>query len=279
VPELPEVETIRRGLEPALAGSTIEQVIVREPRLRWPIPPALAPALAGRRIHGLRRRGKYLIFALGEDWNGDRVIVHLGMSGRIFLLDPDAPAAAHDHVDWRLREAGGAALLLRYHDPRRFGAMLPWPAGDGEHALLRDMGPEPLSADFSGDYLHARAQGRAAAVKNFIMDGRVVVGVGNIYAAEALFRAGILPSAAAGKISLTRYRRLAKATRAVLETAIERGGTTLRDFRGSRGEFGYFQQELQVYGRAGEACRVCSTPIRQQLIGQRASCWCPRCQR
>ncbi len=272
MPELPEVETVRRGLTPYLQYRRIDAVSVREPRLRWPIPADLPQRLIGRRIEQLDRRGKYIIVALDS---GDRVILHLGMSGRIRVLDPSEPLRKHDHVDWRL----DSGRVMRFHDPRRFGAMLWWPAAEPEHVLLRGMGPEPFSATFDGDYLFRASRGRSAAVKSFVMDGRVVVGAGNIYAAEALFRAGIRPQRAAGRLSRGDCVLLAEHIRAVLTAAVELGGTTLRDFAGADGESGYFQQVLSVYGRDGEACRVCGTSIRRLVIGQRSSFYCPRCQR
>lgn len=272
MPELPEVETIRRGLAPHVLGRRIERVLVREPRLRWPVAANLAARLRGRTIVATDRRGKYLLLALD---NGDRLIVHLGMSGRLFVLEPGHPLRKHDHVDLELE--GG--VLLRYQDPRRFGALLLWEAGAESHPLLQDMGPEPFSAEFSGDYLYQRARGRRVPVKSFLMDGRIVVGAGNIYAAEALFRAGIRPARPAGRVSRAEYAKLADQVRAVLTDAIAQGGTTLRDFAGAHGDAGYFQQHLAVYGREGEPCDVCGTKIRRLVIGQRASCYCPRCQR
>jgi formamidopyrimidine-DNA glycosylase len=271
MPELPEVETIRRGVEPHVVGRTIREVVVRDSRLRWPIPAEFAAFARGKKIHGVARRGKYLVFDLG----GDRLILHLGMSGRLYVLDPGVPLKKHDHVDLLL--SGG--VLLRFHDPRRFGAVLPWPAAEAHHALLAELGPEPFSAEFSGDYLFERSRGRSAAVKLFIMDGRIVVGVGNIYASEALFRAGIRPRTAAGKVTRAQFARLAQAILEVLRIAIEHGGTTLRDFRGSDGSNGYFQQELRVYDREGLPCYVCKTPIKRLVLGQRSSFYCPVCQR
>ncbi|MDE0855944.1 MAG: bifunctional DNA-formamidopyrimidine glycosylase/DNA-(apurinic or apyrimidinic site) lyase [Nevskia sp.] len=271
MPELPEVETIRRGVEPHVVGRTIREVTVRDPRLRWPIPAEFAAFARGRKIRAVGRRGKYLIFDLG----GDRLIVHLGMTGRLLVLDPAAPLKKHDHVDLLL----SGKVLLRFHDPRRFGAVLPWPAAEAQHALLAGMGPEPFSAEFSGDYLYQRSRGRRAAVKLFIMDGRMVVGVGNIYASEALFHAGIRPGTAAGKVTRAQYARLAEAILQVLRVAIEHGGTTLRDFRGSDGSNGYFQQELRVYDREHRPCYVCATPIKRLVLGQRSSFYCPSCQR
>lgn len=271
MPELPEVETVRRGITPYVVGRQIGQVTVREPRLRWRVAADLPARLRGRRIEATSRRGKYLLLHLD---NGDRLIIHLGMSGRLVVLEPGHPLRKHDHVDLQLLDG----VLLRYNDPRRFGALLLWPAGESSHELLRGMGPEPFTEEFSGDYLFDLSRGRSAAVKNFVMDGRVVVGAGNIYAAEALFRAGLRPGRAAGRITRTQYTRLAAKIREVLGEAIEQGGTTLRDFAGAHGESGYFQQQLFVYGREGEPCRVCGTHIKRLVIGQRASCYCPRCQ-
>ncbi|MEQ1439228.1 bifunctional DNA-formamidopyrimidine glycosylase/DNA-(apurinic or apyrimidinic site) lyase [Fontimonas sp. SYSU GA230001] len=272
MPELPEVETVRRGLDPYLAGQVVRAVRVRESRLRWPVPADLPARVAGRRVERLERRGKYLIAHLDS---GDRVLLHLGMSGRILVLDAETPPRKHDHIDWEL----GSGRVLRFHDPRRFGAMLLWPRGEETHALLSGMGPEPFAPDFDGAYLYAAARGRSAAVKTFIMDGRIVVGAGNIYATEALFRAGIRPTRAAGRLTRADCDRLAQAIRAVLAEAVALGGTTLRDFAGARGESGYFQQELFVYGRDGEPCRRCGTVIRRVVLGQRSSFYCPRCQR
>ncbi|MDR3414839.1 MAG: bifunctional DNA-formamidopyrimidine glycosylase/DNA-(apurinic or apyrimidinic site) lyase [Nevskia sp.] len=271
MPELPEVETVRRGVEPHVVGRTIREAVVRDARLRWPVPAGFADYVRGKRIRGVARRGKYLIFDLG----GDRVIVHLGMTGRLLLLDAKEPLKRHDHVDLVL----SGKLLLRFNDPRRFGAVLPWPEAEKEHVLLAGMGPEPLSDDFSGEYLYQRSRGRSAAVKLFIMDGGIVVGVGNIYASEALFRAGIRPAKAAGRVSRVQYDKLAQAIRDVLNFAIAHGGTTLRDYRGSDGNAGYFQQELMVYGREGQACKVCGTPIRRVVLGQRSTYYCHTCQK
>lgn len=271
MPELPEVETTRRGIAPHVVGRRIERVVVREPRLRWPVPATLADQVAGRVIVSTGRRGKYLILNLD---NEDRLILHLGMSGCLKVLAAGEPATRHDHVDFEL-----GATLLRFHDPRRFGAILPWPAGSAPHPLLAHLGPEPFSAAFGGDYLYQRSRGRRVAVKLFLMDGHVVVGAGNIYAAESLFRAGLRPTRPAGRISRAGYARLAEKLREVLREALEQGGTTLRDFRGADGAPGYFQQDLSVYGREGRPCRVCAAPIRSARLGQRSSFWCPRCQR
>jgi formamidopyrimidine-DNA glycosylase len=270
MPELPEVETTRRGIAPHLTGRRIDRLVVREPRLRWPVPTALARALAGREVLDVRRRAKYLLI----DVDGGAAIVHLGMSGSLRVLARDTPLRIHDHVDLELADG----RLLRYNDPRRFGCWLWQPAGQ-THELLADLGPEPLSDDFDGDHLWRLSRGRSAPVKTFLMDQANVVGVGNIYAAEALFAAGIAPTRPAGRVSRGRYTLLADAVRAILAHAIERGGTTLRDFLRPDGEPGYFEQELMVYGRAGEPCRTCGTAITSRVIGQRSSFSCPRCQR
>ncbi len=272
MPELPEVETVRRGLEPYLLHQRITQVIVREPRMRWPVPQQLPERVRGRRVERLERRGKYLIVTLDSE---DRLILHLGMSGRLFVLDPSIPLKKHDHIDLVLDNG----KLIRFNDPRRFGAFLLWPAGEPEHPLLAAMGPEPFSEAFDGEYLYALSRGRSAAVKNFIMDGHVVVGAGNIYAAESLFRAGIRPTKSASRVTRPQYVLLAQKIRDVLGEAIQQGGTTLRDFAGADGGSGYFQQQLLVYGRSGQPCHVCASPIKCVVIGQRSSFYCPKCQR
>lgn len=272
MPELPEVETIRRGIEPHVIGRRVSGVVVRERRLRWPVPADIESRLLGRRIEAATRRAKYLVLHLD---NGDRLLIHMGMSGRLWVLDAQEPLVKHDHLDIVL----DSGRLLRFHDPRRFGAVLPWPAREAGHALLRDLGPEPFDSMFDGAYLYALSRGRRGAVKNFVMDGHVVVGAGNIYAAEALFRARVRPSRAAGRVTRAEYAELAARIREVLTEAIEQGGTTLRDFAGANGEAGYFQQDLYVYGREGDPCRTCATTIRRKVIGQRSSFFCPRCQR
>ena len=272
MPELHEVETVRRGVEPHVVGRRITEVIVREPRMRWPVPADFAAYARGQRIVAVTRRGKYLVFALE---GGDRIIVHLGMTGRVLVLDAGQALKKHDHVDLLLDDG----RLLRYHDPRRFGAVLPWPKAEAGHVLIDSLGPEPFSDGFSGDYLYQRSRNKKVAVKSFLMDGQVVVGAGNIYAAESLFRARIKPTRPAGKVTKAEYGRLADEVRAVLREAITQGGTTLRDFAGADGASGYFQQDLYVYGREGQACRVCGTVIQGLRLGNRASCWCPGCQR
>lgn len=270
MPELPEVETTRRGIEPHLVGQRVERVLVRERRLRWPIPDDLDVRLSGQRIQAVERRAKYLLIKA----QAGCLIVHLGMSGSLRLVPASQPPGKHDHVDLLLQEG----QVLRYTDPRRFGAWL-WSEDPLGHVLLARLGPEPLGEDFDGDRLYELSRGRSMAVKPFIMDNAVVVGVGNIYASEALFAAGIDPRRAAGAISRARYRKLAGEIRRVLAHAIERGGTTLRDFVGGDGKPGYFQQELHVYGRGGELCKQCGSTLREIRLGQRASVYCGRCQR
>lgn len=275
MPELPEVETTRRGLAPHVEGRVIAGVVLRRPDLRWPIPGEISERLPGQRIEAVRRRAKYLLL----DTQAGSALLHLGMSGSLRVLPADTPPRRHDHVDLLLAPPRRLpARILRFTDPRRFGCLLWQPPGT-THELLRELGPEPLSEDFDGDYLFRLSRGRTAPVKTFLMDQKVVVGVGNIYAAEALFEAGISPLREAGKISRERYGRLATAVKRILAHAIDRGGTTLRDFLRPDGEPGYFEQELLAYGRGGEPCRRCGGPLRQAAIGQRATVWCPRCQK
>jgi formamidopyrimidine-DNA glycosylase len=272
MPELPEVETTRRGVAPHCVGRRVVGVVVRDPRLRWPVPADLDRRLTGQTFSAVERRAKYLLLRTPAG----TLLVHLGMSGSLRLVAATAPPGRHDHIDVQL--AGGQAL--RFNDPRRFGCCL-WlePEAEADHALLAALGPEPLSAAFSGDYLYRRSRGRKGAVKTFIMDGKVVVGVGNIYANEALFAAGIRPDRAAGRISRARYGRLAQEIRRILQRSIRQGGTTLRDFVGGDGKPGYFRQQLNVYGRAGEPCKHCAMPLRELRLGQRATVFCVACQR
>ena len=275
MPELPEVETARRGLLPHVAGRRVGHVRLRRPDLRWPIPREVEDLLPGQRIEAIRRRAKYLLL----DTAAGSALLHLGMSGSLRVLPEDTAVRAHDHVDIGLEGLDGAPdRVLRFNDPRRFGCLL-WQAPGEVHPLLAGLGPEPLSDDFDGDYLFSRSRGRAAPVKTFLMDQAVVVGVGNIYAAEALFIAGISPLRPAGKVSRARYVALAEAVKAILAHAIARGGTTLRDFLSPDGVPGYFEQELLAYGRGGAPCPRCGRPMRQALVGQRASVWCGHCQR
>lgn len=272
MPELPEVETTRRGILPYLRGRRIRGLEVREPRLRWPVPPDLAALVSGEAVDTVERRGKYLLLRLGKG----TLLIHLGMSGSLRVLT--APAASprkHDHIDLLLEDG----RLLRYHDPRRFGAFL-WLEGDpARHPLLAGLGPEPLGDGFDGDYLFRLSRGRRTSVKQFLMDGHVVVGVGNIYANEALYLAGIDPRRRAGRVAAARYARLAAAVRGVLEGAIAQGGTTLRDYVNGNGAPGYFALSLNVYGRTGQPCPRCGEAIRQVRNAQRSTFYCPRCQR
>jgi formamidopyrimidine-DNA glycosylase len=275
MPELPEVETTRRGIAPHVEGRRVSAVILRRADLRWPIPREVNELLPGQRIEAVERRAKYLLLhtSVGS------ALMHLGMSGMLRVLPPDAPLGAHDHVDITLAaETSRPARVLRFTDPRRFGCLL-WQAPGEIHPLLARLGPEPLTDAFDGDLLWQRSRGRGTAAKLFLMDNAVVVGVGNIYASEALFAAGIDPRRAAGKVSRERYARLAAEVKRILAWAIERGGTTLRDFLNPDGAPGYFFRELMVYGRTGEPCRVCGNTIRQAVLGQRSTFWCPHCQR
>ncbi len=271
MPELPEVETTARGIRPHVVGKTIVDVIVRDARLRWRIPSGLASHLRGNKIDKVERRAKYLLLRT----HTGTVLVHLGMSGNLRILPADTPHQKHDHVDIIFADH----TCLRMRDPRRFGAML-WCDDDcHDHKLLRALGPEPLSDALDGNYLFELSRRRKVAVKLFIMDAHTVVGVGNIYANEALFLAGIRPSRAAGRIKRDEYDTLVKAIKQVLRDAIEQGGTTLRDYVRSTGDLGYFQLKLNVYGKAGEACPRCGHAIKQIRQGQRSSFYCSQCQR
>ena len=271
MPELPEVETTLRGLEPHLAGQRIARVVVRHPRLRWPIPKNLPDLLRGQIIRSIRRRAKYLLLKC----DSGTLILHLGMSGSLRVLPAETAPEKHDHFDLLL--ANG--LLMRLRDPRRFGAVL-WCVADPEqHPLLAHLGVEPLEQEFDAAYLHHAMRKRSAAIKQVIMDSHVVAGVGNIYASEALFRAGIRPQLAADRLSKPRCARLVQAIRETLSEAIRLGGSSLRDYVGSDGNPGYFQQHYWVYGRAGEPCRACGASIKQTRQGQRSSFYCPACQK
>ncbi len=269
MPELPEVETTLRGVTPAVLGQRVAALTVREPRLRWPV--EVPDVVEGQRVVRLSRRAKYLLLHLETG----TLILHLGMSGRLRVLSGNAAAERHDHVDIVL----GNGLALRLTDPRRFGS-LHWQPGAWEtHWLLRGLGVEPLSEGFDGACLFVASRKRRVAVKNFLMDARVVVGVGNIYANEALFKAGVRPRTAAGRVTRARYDALAGAVRETLSAAIDLGGTTLRDYVGSDGAPGYFRNELFVYGREGKPCRVCGAVLTGIRLGQRGTVYCPRCQR
>lgn len=270
MPELPEVETTRRGVEPHVTGQRIAEVIVRRRDLRQPVTRGIS-AIEGQRVMAVTRRSKYLLFAIDQ---GGTLLIHLGMSGSLRVTEPSEEWRKHDHVGITLSNG----MQLRFHDPRRFGLVL-WFKGDpAKHPLLTHLGPEPLSDDFTAELLRQACRARSAAIKQVIMDGKVVVGVGNIYASESLFRAGISPRIAARRLSKPKLEKLVNAIREVLADSIREGGTTLRDFLNSEGNPGYFQQRLFVYGREGEPCRVCDTPIRHAVMGQRATYWCPSCQ-
>ena len=271
MPELPEVETTRRGLEPLLVGRRIRAAIVRNRAMRQPVPRRLPQQLAGATVRALTRRGKYLLF----DCGAGTLILHLGMSGRLWVVRDGAPPGKHDHFDLVLDDG----TVVRLRDPRRFGLVL-WQAGDPlAHALLASIGPEPLSAAFDGTRLHAATRGRSTAIKHVIMDSHVVAGVGNIYANEALFRAGIDPRATARRLSRERCATLADRIRETLHLAIDAGGSSLRDYVGSDGMAGNYQSQFLVYDRAGEPCPRCGAKIREIRQGQRSTFYCPRCQK
>ena len=277
MPELPEVETTRLGLLPKVQGSRIATVTVRDRRLRWPISKNLATQLSGNTVADITRRGKYLLWDCRLDERRGYLLSHLGMSGSLRVINAaeKCEAQKHDHLDIGFDNG----VTVRYTDPRRFGAML-WIAGAiPQHALLDKLGPEPLSAAFDGAHLRAAAKGRTVSIKEFIMNGQVVVGVGNIYASESLFRAAIHPNRAAGKVSLARMMRLADAIKTTLDAAIRAGGSSLRDYVQTNGELGYFQVNAFVYDREGLPCRVCNSPIRAMRHGQRSTYFCPQCQK
>jgi formamidopyrimidine-DNA glycosylase len=270
MPELPEVETSRRGIEPHIVGTRIARVVIRNRSLRWPVSSSVDRNLVAKTIDSVTRRAKYLLI----NTEGGTAILHLGMSGSVFIVDRDTPAGIHDHVDIEF----DSGKTLRFRDPRRFGS-LHWSKEPLQHKLLKSLGPEPLEDEFDGEYLWTQSRGRRVSIKQFIMNAHVVVGVGNIYASEALYLAGINPRRAAGRVALQRYVALVAAIKEVLANAIKAGGTTLRDFYGGDGEAGYFQQQLQAYGRQGEPCRRCNTPITAIVQGQRSSYYCKQCQR
>ena len=270
MPELPEVETTRRGVQPHAEGRTLTRLVVRNPRLRQPVPEALAARIEGRRLLRVSRRAKYLLL----DFGSGTVIVHLGMSGSLRVVAADEAPGAHDHLDFVFGERA-----LRLRDPRRFGLVL-WQEGEaGTHPLLARLGPEPLDAGFDAGWLYRASRGLRAPIKHVLMDSARVVGVGNIYASESLFRARIHPLEPAAALGPARCARLVAAVRETLTAAIEAGGSTLRDFVGGDGRPGYFQQQYFVYGRDGDPCRVCGSTIRRIVSGQRATYFCPRCQR
>ena len=271
MPELPEVETVRRGITPAICNQTIQSVIIRQPKLRYPIPSHLPQTLRDLEILQIKRRSKYLL--LGTELG--TLIIHLGMSGRLHVLNDPPAALKHDHFELLFHNG----VCLRYNDPRRFGMIL-WTHEDPKaHNLIAHLGPEPLLKKFDGDYLFEQSRKRSICVKQFIMDSKVVVGVGNIYASESLFQAGIAPRKAANKISKASYHLLVEKIKSVLKTAIKAGGTTLKDFSNSDGKPGYFQQQLFVYGRDGKPCLQCTKPIKKVIIGARSSFYCSACQK
>jgi formamidopyrimidine-DNA glycosylase len=269
MPELPEVETSRRGIEPHIINTRVERVIIRNRSLRWPVSETLDRKLLGETITSVTRRAKYLLINTGSG----SAILHLGMSGSVFIVDRGTPAGVHDHVDIDF----DSGKTMRFRDPRRFGS-LHWSETPFRHKLLKSLGPEPLAAEFDARYLWQKSRGRRVSIKQFIMNGQVVVGVGNIYASEALYLACINPRRAAGRIALQRYELLVTAIKGVLANAIKAGGTTLRDFYGGDGEAGYFQQQLEAYGREDEPCRRCNTSITAIVQGQRSTYYCKRCQ-
>jgi formamidopyrimidine-DNA glycosylase len=270
MPELPEVETTRRGLVPHVVGRAIARIEIRESRLRWPVAKDLERALVDTRIASLERRGKYLLFGT----EAGTLLVHLGMSGSLRYLTDSPPPSAHDHIDLHFADGGS----LRFNDPRRFGSFV-LTRSPHEHPLLKRLGPEPLGDGFTPDYLWRASRGRSVAIKQHLMNGHVVVGVGNIYASEALYRAAIHPLRAAGRIARGRFEPLVDSVRAVLRDAIDEGGTTLRNFVGGDGRPGYFRGSLRVYERNGAPCLRCGAAIARRVVGQRATYYCPRCQR
>lgn len=270
MPELPEVETICRGIAPLVIGQTIKQVIIRQRQLRWLVPENVEQTLTGLSIEAVSRRAKYLLFATIKG----SLLIHLGMSGSLRVLSSGQESGKHDHIDIIFTDNS----LLRFNDPRRFGAFLWTDAPVSEHPLLKNLGPEPLLDDFNGELLYSLSRNRKTPVKSFIMNSHIVVGVGNIYANEALFMAGILPETLAGKISLENYQKLAESIRVVLKHAITQGGTTLRDFVNESGKPGYFQQQLKVYGRAGLPCFGCQQPLKEIRLANRSTVFCIQCQ-
>lgn len=270
MPELPEVETTLRGISPHIVGREVTEIVIRQPRLRWPIPADIATLLQRKRLVGARRRGKYLLLDFGHG----HALIHLGMSGSLRIVGADEPPLFHDHFDLVF-----GTQRLRYCDPRRFGCLL-WIEGEPEaHALLAGLGPEPLTDAFTADYLYARSRKRSQAIKQFIMDSKIVVGVGNIYANESLFMSAIKPIRKAGSLSRKNCEDLVRDIKFVLQRSINQGGTTLRDFVGGDGKPGYFKQELLVYGRGGEACSRCQKALKEVRMNDRTTVYCVACQR
>ncbi len=270
MPELPEVETTRRGIEPHICGQQITRVLVRNRQLRWPVPATLEKALTGMTVEDVDRRAKYLLFQTGKG----TMILHLGMSGSLRIAKTGDKIRKHDHVEVKFANN----RLLRLNDPRRFSSIHWTTSPCEEHWLLKPLGPEPLSNDLTADYLYHKSRNRKIAIKNFIMNSHVVAGVGNIYASESLFLAGIHPERDAGKVSKSRYGKLLTAVRQVLQAAIESGGSTLNDFIKPDGQPGYFQYHFSVYGKAGQPCGKCASPIKQIKLGQRSTFYCGKCQ-
>lgn len=268
MPELPEVEITRLGISPYVTHRTVQAVQVRNPHLRWRVPDRLSSKVTGQKIESVTRRGKYLLL----NTSVGSVIIHLGMSGSLRVLKAGTSPQSHDHVDFILGNK-----CLRYRDPRRFGCIL-WSNAPLNHRLLKNLGPEPLADEFDGDHLYHAARRRTGAVKNLLMNARVVSGIGNIYANEALFAAGIHPQRAANRISLIRYRILSREMKRILQAAVQAGGTTLRDFQRVNGQPGYFRHALKIYGKEGELCRRCGARIRRKVISGRSSFYCVRCQ-
>ncbi|HSX49345.1 MAG TPA: bifunctional DNA-formamidopyrimidine glycosylase/DNA-(apurinic or apyrimidinic site) lyase [Cellvibrio sp.] len=270
MPELPEVETTLRGIAPHVVGQKVTEIVIRQPRLRWPITAGLAELVRGRQLLKAARRGKYLLL----DFGNGHALIHLGMSGSLRIAKVDEPPSFHDHFDLVFGK-----FALRYCDPRRFGCLL-WVEGEPQaHKLLADLGPEPLTDAFTADYLYARSRKRAQAVKQFIMDSKIVVGVGNIYANESLFMAGIKPIRKAGSLTRKNCEDLVRDIKFVLQRSIDQGGTTLRDFVGGDGKPGYFKQELLVYGRGGAPCTLCKKPLKEVRMNDRTTVYCVDCQK
>lgn len=269
MPELPEVETCLRGIAPHIIQQIVTTIMIRHAKLRWPITAHLEDKIKGKQLKKLTRRGKYLLF----QFENGVLIVHLGMSGKLRLLPIDSKVQKHDHVDIYFSNN----ICLRFTDPRRFGAIL-WTESAASHPLLVEIGPEPLTANFNGKYLWHTAKQKKLPIKSFLMNSKIVAGIGNIYATEALFEAGIHPSKPAGKISLVRYQKLATAIKIILKKALKKGGTTLKDFTKSDGSPGYFRLELKVYGRSDEPCPNCKTPLKSKKIAKRSTVYCSRCQ-
>lgn len=274
MPELPEVETTRRGIAPHILSKKVSRVTIRQPSLRWPVTENLAEILSGKAISSVERRAKYLLIYL-EDKTDKALLVHLGMSGSLRICKDNEALLKHDHVDITFEDG----VILRYSDPRRFGCILWLDESPQEHKLLNHLGPEPLSDDFNAEYLWQRSRGKQVAVKQFVMDQKTVTGIGNIYATEALFTAGVHPNKPAGKVSKAKYGMFVDEAKRILQRSITRGGTTLRDFVGGDGKPGYFAQQLLVYGRKGQECPTCSTILEEIRLSNRSSVFCPKCQK